>query len=81
MSGSHDDASPSNETPAGVADDRLKDLLLDAIQRPKDERSGFLDRACDGDRDLLARVAALLHAHERAGGFLPDHADEATDRG
>jgi serine/threonine protein kinase/tetratricopeptide (TPR) repeat protein len=35
-----------------------------------DERSAYLDRACDGDDHLRARIEALLRAHEQAGSFL-----------
>ena len=35
-------------------------------------RLGYLKGACGGDAALLARVQALLQAHETAGGFLPE---------
>ena len=35
-------------------------------------RLGYLKGACGGDAALLARVQALLRAHETAGGFLPE---------
>ena len=34
------------------------------------ERIAYLKRACGNDADLLARVEALLKAHEEAGSFL-----------
>ena len=34
------------------------------------ERSAYLDSACGGDSALLARVEALLKAHDRVGDFL-----------
>ncbi|MHC4677182.1 MAG: serine/threonine protein kinase, partial [Planctomycetota bacterium] len=34
------------------------------------ERFAYLKRACGGDAELLARVEALLKAHEEAGDFL-----------
>ena len=36
------------------------------------ERLAFLQGACGGDAALLARVQALLQAHEAAEGFLPE---------
>ncbi len=35
-----------------------------------EERSAYLDSACQGDLDLRRRVERLLEAHPKAGGFL-----------
>ncbi len=43
---------------------RDEQLFADALARPKAERALFLARACDGDAALLARIAALLAAHD-----------------
>ncbi len=43
---------------------RDEQLFADALARPKAERALFLAQACGGDAALLARVAALLAAHE-----------------
>ncbi len=43
---------------------RLKDLFNAAADLPAGERSGFLDRECEGDPELRARLGALLEAHE-----------------
>src|SRR3954465_6260608 len=42
-----------------------------AIVAPAD-RDTFLDRACDGDSDLRARVAKLLVAHARSESFFQE---------
>ena len=44
------------------------------------ERSAYLKKACGNDTNLLARVKALLKAHEEAGSFLevPDVGQNAT---
>ena len=34
------------------------------------EQAAYLKKACGNDTDLLARVEALLKAHEEAGSFL-----------
>ena len=48
-----------------------------------DERNAFLDRACDGDPDLRARVSKLLAAHNHSDRFfqdcLPDFAAAAAE--
>ncbi|MGL4549909.1 MAG: protein kinase domain-containing protein, partial [Gemmataceae bacterium] len=49
-----------------------RDLFLAALDVPADDRPAFLDRACGADESLGDRVRALLHAHDRAGGFLDD---------
>jgi hypothetical protein len=37
---------------------------------PGADRAAYLDRACEADPDLRARVEALLLAYEGAGRFL-----------
>ena len=57
----------------------LMSLFCGALERPSaDQRAGYLDAACGEDRELRARVEALLRAHEQAGGFLRD-TSEASD--
>jgi predicted ATPase/serine/threonine protein kinase len=49
-----------------VSPDRLKqvrDIFLDAVARPADERRALLDAACGGDASLLAEVQSLLLAY------------------
>ncbi|MBE2214302.1 MAG: protein kinase [Opitutaceae bacterium] len=45
-------------------------LFEHALALGGEERRAYLERACGGDAALLARVNALLDAHERAGGFM-----------
>lgn len=33
-------------------------------------RQAFIEKACEGNAELLARVAALLKSHDEAGSFL-----------
>jgi serine/threonine protein kinase len=54
--------------------DREKELFEQALDLPSaTERTAFLKNACGQDAELLARLEALLRAHETAEGFLPDH--------
>ena len=50
--------------------DRLERILVDAIEHTADERSAFLESACDGDAALRARIESMLDVHSRAGGFM-----------
>jgi WD40 repeat protein/serine/threonine protein kinase len=57
----------------------MMSLFCAALERSSaDERAGFLDAACGEDRELRARLEALLQAHEQAGGFLRE-TSEARD--
>src|ERR1700736_240387 len=50
---------------------RVKQLLEEAIALDADQRSSFLERACDSDAGLRREVDSLLSSHEQAGtGFL-----------
>lgn len=48
---------------------RSKELFLDALEVPSDERETFIDRACGGDATLKARVQNLIAAHERSAAL------------
>jgi serine/threonine protein kinase len=43
---------------------REEALFADALAQPPTQRAAFLDQACNGDSPLLARLIALLAAHE-----------------
>jgi tRNA A-37 threonylcarbamoyl transferase component Bud32 len=45
-------------------------VFLQAVNMLADERSAFLDRACEGDSELWKRVDALVKAHDEQGSFL-----------
>ncbi len=49
---------------------RVKDLFASSLQKSAVERTAFLEKACAGDRELLADVERLLAAHEKPGAFL-----------
>ena len=51
------------------------DNLLDAaLDRPPEERTAFLDEACEGRPELRAKVASLLEAEEQAGALFDEEA-------
>ena len=49
----------------GQESKRLRDVYAGALQRDPEERDEYLDRACVGQPELRARVAALLQAHSQ----------------
>jgi tRNA A-37 threonylcarbamoyl transferase component Bud32 len=50
---------------------RDRDIFLEAIELPDTgEREAYVDSACAGDADLLAKVRALLTAHRTEAGVL-----------
>ncbi len=51
---------------------REKQIFTEAegIADPR-QQNQFLDRACDGDKDLRVRLQRLLEAHGQAGDFIP----------
>src|ERR1700722_1122709 len=59
-------------------DIRQLEIFTAALEIAAAERGSFLDRACGGDEDLRRKVAALLSAHERTGGFLEQSPVEAA---
>jgi len=49
---------------------RQKAVFLEALELPREQRPGFLDRACAGDPALRSIVEELLTYYEGAGAFL-----------
>ncbi len=49
---------------------RVKALLDRALDLPAPERRAFLEHACTGDEELLAKVESLIAEEELAGDFL-----------
>ncbi len=41
---------------------RAKELFLEAVELPEEEREAFLEKECAGDTDLIERVRALIAA-------------------
>ena len=50
----------------------LDRIFTQALDRASEERAGFLQEACRGDRELEAEVRRLLAAVEDSGDFLKD---------
>jgi eukaryotic-like serine/threonine-protein kinase len=59
---------------------QVDSLLQSALERPPEERDGFLRRACAGDSTLEREVRSLLTAHREAGDFLESPAAEIAAR-
>ncbi len=49
---------------------RLREVLDGVFELPPGERDGFIERACDGDRELRLELESLIRSHESAGTFL-----------
>jgi Tol biopolymer transport system component len=49
---------------------KIDDLFEEAMQRPPEEHSAFLDEACAGDDELRKEVESLLNAYRQVGGFI-----------
>ena len=47
-----------------------KDIFLDALELPPDQRAAFIDHACRDNAELRRRVLEYLAVHGQAGGFL-----------
>ena len=45
-------------------------IYHEAVSKPPEERKAYLETACDGDAELLARIEALLKAREVKDSFL-----------
>jgi len=60
--------------------DRTESLFAAAVALPSEARAAYLDEACAGDKELLARLHALLRAHDHAGHLLdrPMAADQTA---
>jgi eukaryotic-like serine/threonine-protein kinase len=48
--------------------DRIKNVFAEVVDLAPEQRAGAIERLCDGDGDLRARVMRLLSAHDAAGG-------------
>src|ERR1051325_4149363 len=61
------------ERPPGMTSERwkeVKEVFASALEREPEERSPFLDRACNGDDALRREVESLLASHQEAGEFI-----------
>ena len=59
---------------------RVERLLDEVLDLPSEDRSAFLERACDGDTALRQRVESLLRAAEAADQFLERPAHDYAAR-
>ncbi|MEO8597431.1 MAG: protein kinase [Candidatus Solibacter sp.] len=50
----------------------VKEVLHNALDVPRADRSAFLDQACNGNTELRGEVESLLHSHEEAGTFIEE---------
>ncbi|HUS05196.1 MAG TPA: protein kinase [Bryobacteraceae bacterium] len=50
--------------------ERVRTILMAAVQLPREECDAFLRSGCSGDQELLAEVEALLEIYRSAGDFL-----------
>lgn len=48
---------------------RIKAIVSEALELPEDDRAGFIERACAGDRELHDEVESLVF-HDADDGFL-----------
>jgi len=60
----------TDRTPEGWR--RISEILDRALDLPEQELPGFLDRACEGDAELRARVDEILAARQSGASLLDD---------
>lgn len=58
--------------------EKIDRIFQAAVELAAARRSAFLDQACAGDTELRREVAALLAAHEGAGGFIETPASDVA---
>ena len=54
---------------------RAKEIFVDLIRLPSEQRQELLESACEGDEPLRLRVRSLLEAHQKEDSFLLRPAD------
>src|SRR5262245_62084470 len=58
---------------------QAREIFVAAIElHTPDERAAYVERACEGDSELRARVARLLQSHELLGTFHDNRALDAS---
>ena len=60
--------------------EKLINLLAEAVELPAASRAAFLDQACGPDPELRRQAQALLEAHEAADRFLAEAPGDAPER-
>lgn len=58
---------------------QVKEILIDAMRQPPEQRPAFLDRACSDDKDLRREVESLLSSYDSAESFLESPAFNGFD--
>ena len=59
---------------------REKAIFLAALDLSSGDRASFVERECAGDRELAARVTALIGAHDEADERLAEPTEFMLDR-
>src|SRR5262249_39519742 len=64
---------------------QLEEIFQTAIERPPDQRQGFIDEACAGDKSLKSAAESLVASFEEASDFIETPAflnriDEQAER-
>lgn len=60
--------------------EQIRQLFVDALQRPEDEVKEYLAQRCEGDPELLREVQSLLRHSQRVGSFLEEPLSEGALR-
>ena len=68
-------------SPMYESTDREVAVFNAALQLPLEQRSAYLDQACDGDDALRLRITALLKVHDDVGAFLENPTPESSPAG
>src|SRR2546427_1518649 len=58
---------------------KITEVFEAALERLSGDRSGFLDDACSGDKELRAEVESLLSEQKGAGSFIANPALDSKD--
>jgi eukaryotic-like serine/threonine-protein kinase len=56
----------------GIPDTVVKQLFGEALDLPREQRTAFLDRTCNGRNELRRQVEAMLEENDRLNGILSD---------
>ena len=60
---------------------RAKEIFLEAVTLPPEERPAFVIRSCAGDSSLKDEVEDLLNTHDEAGQFSDADVLDVVERG
>lgn len=75
-------AAPGKSQPATAElNRRIRQIFDEALEQPESERPVFLERACEGNPELLATVSRLVGLHGPSQSFLEGRAHHAKQIG